>query len=85
MVRVRKVKTAAVLLWGKTIGVVAWDDNRRVGSFQYMREFARGGYEIAPLMMPLDESRIYLFPALSKETYWGLPGLLADALPDRYG
>lgn len=85
MAKVRKVRAVTVLLWGKEVGAVAWDEDRRVGSFQYSPEFVRGGYEIAPLMMPLDEGRIYAFPALNKETYLGLPGLVADALPDRYG
>lgn len=85
MAKVRKVRTVTVLLWGKEVGVVAWDEDRRVGSFQYTPKFVRDGYEISPLMMPLDEGRIYVFPALNKETYLGLPGLVADALPDRYG
>lgn len=85
MAKIHKIKTATVLLWGKEVGVVAWDEDRRVGSFQYTPDFVRGGYEIAPLMMPLDKDRIYAFPALNKKTYLGLPGLVADALPDHYG
>ena len=34
--------------------------------------------------MPVSE-RIYSFPALSRQTFHGLPGLLADSLPDKFG
>lgn len=85
MAKVRKVRTATVQLWGKEVGVVAWDEDRGIGRFEYTPDFVRDGYEIAPIMMPLNEGQIYSFPALNIETYLGLPGLLADALPDRYG
>jgi serine/threonine-protein kinase HipA len=34
--------------------------------------------------MPLSD-RVYVFPALPQRTFHGLPGLLADSLPDRFG
>ena len=73
---------ARVRLWGRDIGVVALLDN--VAEFEYVREFIDSGIEIAPLMMPLAE-RVYGFPALSRRTFRGLPGLLADSLPDKFG
>lgn len=85
MAKLGKVRTAIVLLWGQEVGAVAWDDDRGMGRFEYTPHFVHDGYEIAPIMMPLKEGRIYSFPALNIETYLGLPGLLADALPDRYG
>jgi serine/threonine-protein kinase HipA len=75
---------ARVQLWGRTIGAVSLAEGREVATFQYDPEFARSGIEISPLSMPLSE-RVHQFPALPRETFHGLPGLLADSLPDRFG
>lgn len=75
---------AEVRLWGTRIGAVALDDGADAASFQYDRDFLGSGIEVAPLMMPL-APRVYAFPALAPESFRGLPGLLADALPDRFG
>jgi len=75
---------AEVRLWGRTIGAVSMDEGRDVAAFQYDPEFAGSGIEIAPLMMPLG-GRVHEFPALSRESFHGLPGLLADSLPDKFG
>ena len=72
------------MLWGRRIGAVSWDEARRLGIFQYDPEFAGAGIEVAPLRMPVREAT-YEFPALRRETFQGLPGMLADALPDRFG
>lgn len=76
--------TARVILWGRDIGAVTWLADRGIGVFQYTPEFARSGIQVAPLMMPLTEAP-YEFPSLSRETFKGLPGLLADSLPDKFG
>ncbi|OED38839.1 toxin HipA [Chromatiales bacterium (ex Bugula neritina AB1)] len=76
--------TASVELWGRRIGAVTWVEDRNTGVFQYTPEFAASGIEVSPLQMPLRESP-YEFPALGKETFKGLPGLLADSLPDKFG
>jgi serine/threonine-protein kinase HipA len=75
---------AQVKLWGRTIGAVALVDGPSVASFEYDPAFIRSGIAISPLCMP-PERRVYTFPNLSKETFRGLPGLLADSLPDRFG
>jgi serine/threonine-protein kinase HipA len=75
---------AEVRLWGRTIGAVTLEDGDDAAAFQYDPAFARSGIEISPLVMPLAE-RVYTFPELSRETFHGLPGLLADSLPDRFG
>ena len=75
---------ATVILWGRRIGAVSWDETRSVGVFQYDPAFAGAGIEVAPLTMPAREAP-YEFPALNRETFKGLPGMLADALPDRFG
>ena len=75
---------AEVKIWGSTIGAVVLEDDQRTASFQYDSDFAQSGIEVAPLMMPLSD-RVYSFPALAQESFHGLPGLLADSLPDRFG
>ncbi|MEJ1998182.1 MAG: HipA N-terminal domain-containing protein [Maritimibacter sp.] len=72
---------ASIILWGRRIGAVSWDEARGLGVFQYDPEFVGAGIELAPLKMPVREAP-YEFPALRKETFKGLPGMLADALPD---
>ncbi len=86
------MNTAIVNIWGKMVGAVAWDEKSEWASFEYDPAFKRLGWELSPLKMPLSpEQRIYSFPELRKETgssfdtFKGLPGLLADMLPDRYG
>ncbi len=75
---------AKVQLWGRTIGAVALDEGRDVATFQYDPDFARSGIELSPVTMPLSE-RVQEFPALPRNTFHGLPGLLADSLPDKFG
>ncbi len=75
---------AEVRLWGRTIGAVALEDGAAHASFQYAPDFAGSGIEVSPLMMPLSE-RVYTFPELPPDTFHGLPGLLADSLPDKFG
>ena len=73
-----------VKLWGSTIGAVTLDANASIATFEYDAAFKSSGIEVAPLMMPLS-SRLYSFPSLQLETFHGLPGFLADSLPDRFG
>ncbi len=75
---------AEVRLWGRVIGAVAWDEHDEVGEFQYDPEFASSGIQIAPLRMPLSQ-KVFSFPELPIGTFHGLPGLLADSLPDKFG
>ena len=75
---------AEVRLWGSTIGAVSIDDGGGHAAFQYTGEFAESGIQVAPLMLPLSR-RVYEFPELPHRTFHGLPGLLADSLPDRFG
>ena len=78
------VSVARVKLWDDLVGAVAWDDERGFATFEYDPSFQRKSLEISPLTMPLNPT-IYSFPELSNRTFYGLPGLLADSLPDRYG
>ncbi|MBS2007242.1 MAG: type II toxin-antitoxin system HipA family toxin [Cyanobacteria bacterium SZAS TMP-1] len=80
----RRVSVAEVKLWGTVVGAVSWDPERECAYFQYQSQFAKSGVQVAPLMMPLSQA-IYSFPALEKNTFHGLPGMLADSLPDKFG
>lgn len=75
---------AKVQLWGRTIGAVSLAEGREVAAFQYDPEFAQSGIELSPLIMPLSD-RVYEFPTLPRTTFHGLPGMLADSLPDKFG
>lgn len=75
---------AEVRLWGRSIGAVSLGDDEYVSAFEYDPTFARSGIELSPIVMPLSSS-VYSFPELSRQTFNGLPGLLADSLPDRFG
>lgn len=86
---VKKLDTAVVTLWGETVGAVSWLQDRGYGIFEYDRDFLNKGLDISPLTMGLNTARHgdarFFFPTLNKDTYLGLPGLLADALPDKFG
>lgn len=75
---------AEVRLWGRTIGAVSQSSPADYASFQYDPGFATSGIEVAPFTMPL-APRPYAFPELARRSFRGLPGMLADALPDRFG
>jgi serine/threonine-protein kinase HipA len=75
---------AEVKLWGATVGYVIWDTDRECGVFEYDPNFKQTGIQLAPMQMPLGDE-IFAFPTLNEDTYKGLPGMLADSLPDRFG
>ena len=75
---------ARVRLWGRDIGAVSWLDDRQLAVFQYMPEFEGSDIQLAPIMMPLGPDP-YEFPGLARDAFKGLPGLLADSLPDKFG
>lgn len=82
------IATAYIKLWNKRVGAVAWDNDRRIGSFQFTPSFISTKLNIAPLKMPIETAmgRIFSFTELrDTQTFKGLPGLLADVLPDKYG
>lgn len=81
---VRRVEVAEVVLWNRVIGAIAWDEARGHANFEYAPEFLRSRIQLAPLTMPLKRG-IFSFPQLSRVTYHGMPGLIADSLPDKFG
>lgn len=86
------MNTAFVKIWGKLVGAVAWDEKSGIASFEYDSRFKTFGIDLSPFKMPIDKRQtIFSFPELRRntqspfDTFKGLPGLLADVLPDKYG
>ncbi len=82
------INSAFINLWNERVGAIAWDADKGVANFEFEPSFLRSGLDIAPLKMPISAAngRIFSFPDLrDSQTFKGLPGLLADVLPDRYG
>ncbi|HSF52778.1 MAG TPA: HipA domain-containing protein, partial [Algoriphagus sp.] len=86
------VVAAEIWLWGRLAGAVLWDEKEQLASFEYDLSFLSSGWDIAPITMPLRQGkRLYAFPEIRRgrndefDTFKGLPGLLADMLPDKYG
>jgi serine/threonine-protein kinase HipA len=76
--------TAIVTLWGTTVGYFHLEEGKKFVAFEYDKDFVRMGVEISPLMMPLS-NRVYEFPELITPAFKGVPGLIADSLPDKFG
>ena len=74
-----------VMLWGLEIGAVIWDAENDVAAFQYSDKFCELGIELSPLHMPVIKKRIYRFKDLNIDTFWALPGLISQSLPDKFG
>ena len=79
------VDVARANMFGFPVGIFRWDERYGVVQFEYDQSFVGRGLEPSPLMMPVQEGRVYSFADLDRETFKGLPGLLADSLPDTYG
>jgi len=85
------VDVAEVKIWGELVGAVRWDSERQLASFQFDKKFLSKNWDLSPIKMPVSKGDIiYSFPELrvrhnEENTFKGLPGLLSDALPDKYG
>ncbi|MFV1984915.1 MAG: HipA N-terminal domain-containing protein [Thiohalomonadales bacterium] len=86
---VNKVDTAFVKLWGETVGAVSWLSDKAYAVFEYDTNFLAKGLDVSPITMSLNDARSgdgkFAFSTLNKETFLGLPGMLADSLPDKFG
>lgn len=77
--------TAQVRMWGRIIGAITLKDGDPYASFEYVPDFTKSGIQVAPFKMKLPRGRkVFRFPELST-TFKGLPGMIADSLPDKYG
>ena len=79
------VDVARVRMFDIPVGTFRWDNRYDVAQFEYDRNFVGKGLEPSPIMMPVRSGRVYSFGNLDRVTYKGLPGMLADSLPDTYG
>ena len=82
------ITTAFINIWNRRVGAIAWDDNNGLATFEYEPSFLANQWDLSPLKMPIvgSEKQIFSFPELrGTTTYRGLPGLLADVVPDKYG
>lgn len=79
------VDVARANMFGFPLGTFRWDERYGIVQFEYDHSFVGRGLEPSPLMMPVQEGRVYSFADLDRETFKGLPGMLADSLPDTYG
>ena len=82
------VTTAFINIWNKRVGAIAWDANTNLASFEFEPSFLTNAWNLSPLKMPITGAggKVFSFPELSRTaTFKGLPGLLADVLPDKYG
>jgi serine/threonine-protein kinase HipA len=73
-----------VIYQDQVVGAVSFDSEKGIGAFEYDPSFVKSGVELSPIKMPLSE-QIYSFPELDFNTFKGLPGLIADSLPDDFG
>lgn len=77
-----------VTLWGMDVGYLYWDKKQKLAVFEYEESFFEAGLDIAPLSMSINSQRSRKgMPWLgnSDMLYVGLPPMLADSLPDKYG
>ncbi len=82
------VHSAYIKIWNKLAGAVVWYPEQGLGHFEFHPDFFKTNWDISPIFMPLaqSKSKIYTFQNhRNNSTYKGLPGLLADVLPDKYG
>lgn len=86
MATFKHAEVVEVRAWGRRVGAAAFDPKRKAVAFEYAPQWVRGGIQLAPLTLPLARAdRPFIFPDLEPTAFRGLPGLLADALPDRFG
>ncbi|MGO9125052.1 MAG: type II toxin-antitoxin system HipA family toxin [Terriglobales bacterium] len=82
----KPVSAIEVRAWGQRVGAVALDPRLGYYAFAYAPAWRRAGIELAPLTVPLDAPQsVFIFPNLPEATFHGLPGTLADAIPDAFG
>jgi serine/threonine-protein kinase HipA len=83
------VAIASVKIWNHNVGVILWDALRNYGVFEFDKNFYKLGLDISPIMMPIASTKqvgkVFSFPNINPETFKGLPGLLSDSLPDKFG
>lgn len=81
------INNAFINIWDKRVGAIAWNAETGLATFQYDKDFLKLGIDLSPILMPISQGeKLFEFQEnRSNATFKGLPGLLADILPDKYG
>ncbi len=79
------VDIVKINLWSHYVGAAYWDSNNGVANFEFDPSFIIRALNLSPIEMSIDNPRIFSFGNLNRDTFYGLPGLIADSLPDAYG
>ncbi len=77
-----------IVLWGMPVGYLSWDKKAGVSVFEYDTEFLNKALDIAPLTMPINSPRSKKgipWQGNKDKLYLGLPPMIADSLPDKWG
>jgi len=78
-------QTLSVFYQKEEVAVISYDNKKLLAYLEYVPSFSKKNIDLAPLKMPVEANRIYSFPNINPETFSGLPGLVADSLPDKFG
>lgn len=78
-------QTISVFYQNEEIAVLGYDRSKLYGYFEYTPSFIDKNIDLAPIKMPVVARKVYSFPDLNAETFKGLPGMVADSLPDKFG
>ncbi|NVJ61097.1 MAG: type II toxin-antitoxin system HipA family toxin [Gammaproteobacteria bacterium] len=87
---IKRHTAAEVFFQDQFVGAVAYSpgdaysSGEKIATFEYDAVWRDSGIELSPITMPLSEKK-YQFPSLPEATFKGLPGMLADCLPDDFG
>ncbi len=82
------IENAFINIWNKRIGAIHWNSESGFADFEFDPVFFQYGLDVSPMKMPIAEAQNHIFSfreLAESKTFKGLPGLLADVLPDRYG
>jgi serine/threonine-protein kinase HipA len=81
------INSAFINIWDKRVGAIAWNAETGLATFQYDKDFLKLGVDLSPILMPISQGeKLFEFQEnRGNATFKGLPGLLADILPDKYG
>ena len=77
-----------IKLWDIDVGYLFWDEKTEVAVFEYEPSFLNKGLDIAPLTMSVHSPRSQKqlpWTGYKDKLYQGLPPMIADSLPDKWG
>jgi len=82
----RPVEVVEVRCWGSRVGAIALDERSGFYAFEYEPRWVRSGIELAPSTLPTTGARgPVVFATLAPATFYRLPAMVADSIPDDFG